>query len=585
MGLWAPRLDASGPAWIRLKGPDFTILSHVSEKQTRIWAMDFAQFHQGLGKILRINEGALRPVTIVLFHSDRELRPFKPLEKGKPAEMAGWFSRFALGNFIGAAVDSEDEQTRRLIFHEEAHWLTNVSDQPIPLYLDEGLAEVFSTFSIDGDFYTFGEILPGHVELLRRNKWLPLKELIAVAHGSLLYNEGNRTNIFYAESWAFVHYLLFSGRHELSPKFNELVRSLNSHADPDAVFLKIFGVDCAHMEKRLEAYMGNEGVFSKIPLRFDRAGLDRGFVVDKPSVEDVDLAENCLLCGVGRASDALPRLDRIASALPGSASAWEADGFAAYETKDFQAAETCFKKAAGLGSRNYFVYSMLGDLALGLDLGSVGTQINVGGDIRAAITLYEHELSLNPFDRHAYDNIGQSAYGLDPLTRDDAQVLAQGGRLYPDDLSIRAGLAAAALKQGSVDEALRALRAIANDQAPSARNAVLTAKAILEDHQKRQAFDQLNGLLRSEDYQGAVDSADQLLKSSLEPGERSNLENIRVQALVAAKTKKAVDLANDGHPEAARRLLQEAATESVNSKATAQIQELLKEIQEGTPGN
>ena len=585
VALSVPLLEGGGPAWIRLEGPDFTILSRASEKETRTWAIGFAQFHRGLGKVLHLNERALRPVTIVLFRSDRELRPFKPLEKGKPADMAGWFSRFPLGNFIGAAVDDEDAQTRRLIFHEEAHWLLNVSDQPIPLWLDEGFAEVFSTFTIEGDFYTFGDVLPWHVALLHRSRWLPLKELLSVAHGSLLYNEGDRTSIFYAESWAFVHYLLFSGRHELASKFNELVRALVAHEDPDAVFKRIFGVDCEGMERRLKDYIDGDGVFTRVPVRFDRAALDRAFSLAPASPQQVELAECCLLCGVGRSSEALSRFGRIVAFSPGNVAAWEADGFAAYETRDFTAAGVYFQKAADLGSRNSFVYSMLADQALGLNLGSTGPQTTLGGDIRLAASLYEHELSLNPYDEHAYDNIAQSAYGLDPLTGSDVQALVQGGRYYPQDPSIKLGLAVALLKQGRVDIALKALGAIAGSQSPEGRDAAATARTILEDHEKLGQIDHLNELLRSEDYQRAVDLADGILKSKLTAGERSNLENVRAQAQVAAKTKKALDLANEGHPEEARRLLEEAAAESTNPKTSSQIENLLKEIQAGSSGS
>ena len=45
-----------------------------------------------------------------------------------------------------------------------------------------------------------------HPEL--RERFIPLPELMAVRHDSPLYNEGDRRSIFYAESWALLHYLL-----------------------------------------------------------------------------------------------------------------------------------------------------------------------------------------------------------------------------------------------------------------------------------------------------------------------------------------------------------------------------------------
>jgi len=142
--LSAGSLGAKEASWTRLDAQNFVILSEVSEEETRSWAIEFDQFHRGLGKVLKINESLLQPVTVVLFRSQGALRPYKPLEKGKPANIDGLFVRSSLGNFIEAAADSEDDETRRLIFHEGVHWMTNVSDTPLPLWLDEGLAALLT---------------------------------------------------------------------------------------------------------------------------------------------------------------------------------------------------------------------------------------------------------------------------------------------------------------------------------------------------------------------------------------------------------------------------------------------------------
>ena len=52
-----------------------------------------------------------------------------------------------------------------------------------------------------------GRVKEEHVYDLRE-RFIPLAELLAVDHKSPLYNEGDRRGVFYAESWALVHYLL-----------------------------------------------------------------------------------------------------------------------------------------------------------------------------------------------------------------------------------------------------------------------------------------------------------------------------------------------------------------------------------------
>jgi len=577
----AGSLCAREVTWTRLDAGNFTIISQVPEKQTRGWAVEFEQFHRGIDKVMKFNEAALRPVTVVLFRSQDDMRPYKLLEKGKPADVEGMFFRSPLGNFIEVAADSEDERTRLLVFHEGVHWLTNVSDVPPPLWLDEGLAEVFSTFSIEDDLYNYGKALPWHVLLLNREKMMPLKQLLAVQHGSLLYNEGERTSIFYAESWAFVHYLLFSGRLEERTKFNELVRALRPDSDPDAVFRQVFGADCAAMDQRLREYL-RSGTYTINRIKFDRSAVEQSFRVRPASRAEVDLAESSLLAAANRPAEALPRLRRITSEMPDNRAAWEAQGFAAYQTEDYDEAEACFRRAADHGSRDYFVYSFLGDSALGVRPGRITP--TTGGDARVAADYFERELMLNPRDQHAYDNIAGNSYTLDPITALDAAILEGGARLYADDSMIRVGLAVVGLRQDRTDAATASLRRIAADPSPVNRDARTYAQFIIDERARAESVDRMNDLWQNQDFDGVIALANELLRSQQSPANRESLERTRDRAEAALDIKKAVGLAGSGRLSEARRLLLEADAKATDPQMKAQIQALLDRIANAGPG-
>jgi tetratricopeptide (TPR) repeat protein len=579
--LSAGSLGAREANWTRLDAQNFTILSEVSEDETRSWAIEFEQFHRGLGKVLKINEAALRPVTVVLFRSQGALRPYKPLEKGKPAKIEGLFVRSSLGNFIEAAADSEDEETRRLIFHEGVHWMTNVSDTPLPLWLDEGLAEVFSTFAIKDDLYSYGQALDWHVILLTQGKMMPLKELLEIQRGSLLYNEGDRTSIFYAESWAFVHYLLFSGQLEERSKYNQLLRALRTHTDPDIVFKQVFGVDCTRMDKRLEDYLHN-GNYTINRIRFDRTAVNKSFRVRPASRAEVNLAQCNLLSAVNRPSEALPRLRDVVKEMPDNPAAWEAEGFAAYQTEDYDEAESCFRRASALGSSNYFVYSFLGDATLGIHPGGITPA--VVGDIRVAADYYEHELQLNARDQHAYDNIAGNAYGMETLTATDTKTLRDGAQLFPDDCAIKVGIAIVDLKQGRAATAIPALQRISADTSPANRDISAYAQTILDNRMQTEAFSQIEDLWQRRDYDKVIALAGELLKTNLSAANRESLTLTRVRAKVASKVQQAVDLANSGELPGAKQLLLEACAESPDDQMKRQIQSLLDRISEATSG-
>lgn len=566
------------PQWTRLDAANFTILSQLSVKETRSWAVEFEQFHRGLGGFLRINEKALRPVTVILFATDRAMQSYKPLENGKPAKVAGYFTRCGLGNFIELAGDDEDQLTRLVIYHEGVHWLTTVSDTPAPLWLQEGLAEAFSTFSTDGNTCTFGEPLPWHVALLNRKDMMPLKELMKVKQGSLLYNEGDRTSIFYAESWAFVHYLIFSGKRDVGTKFNELIRALHTDSDADSVFMKVFGVNCAGMDLRLNDYLRG-GNYTMRRMKFDRASIDRSFKVRAVSASEVNLTLCCLLSAVDRPEDAIPRLNEVLLAEPKNTVAWEAKGFCSYQTHDFEETKECFQEAAANGSLNYFVYSFLGDAALGVDPGTT-FRSPLSSDPRTAVDYYEQELAINPMDQHAYDNIAASANALDQLTAIDARTLMAAAQLFPRDAMIRVGIAAAVLKQGPSEAALKSLRSFASDTVPEDKAAAAYAQSILDYREQLDIEKRLNGLIQDQDFKGVVALTDDLLKTSLDPQIRGQLEQAKAWANDVLKVKRAQELLGKGLFDQAKALLLEADAENTQPRLHQQIQELLG----GIPG-
>ena len=77
------------------------------------------------------------------------------------------------------------------------------------MWLNEGLAEFYSTFQMVGDREALlGRPVPGHLEQLNLRTLLPLEDSANVRHDSPMYNEGDRRSLFYAQAWALTHMLL-----------------------------------------------------------------------------------------------------------------------------------------------------------------------------------------------------------------------------------------------------------------------------------------------------------------------------------------------------------------------------------------
>ena len=160
------------------------------------------------------------------------MTPVKPLFRGNPIELAGYFQSGEDVNYI--AVNAEYLNLAVLaIFHEYAHFLVSNSQGSVPVWVGEGLAELYEmTEQLDGGKgVIIGRAPAHHVELLKASTMMPIKELVAVGHDASVYNEGNRRSVLYAQSWALVHYLTL-GSPARAPQFRKYLGALRAGTAP-----------------------------------------------------------------------------------------------------------------------------------------------------------------------------------------------------------------------------------------------------------------------------------------------------------------------------------------------------------------
>jgi tetratricopeptide (TPR) repeat protein len=101
-----------------------------------------------------------------------------------------------------------------------------------------------------------GKPIGRHVFLLRENKFLPLLQLFSITHNSSEYNEREKKGVFYAQSWALVHYLILGNQGKRQPQFANFIQLLSTGASIEDCFRKAFETDFATLEKELRSYIG-----------------------------------------------------------------------------------------------------------------------------------------------------------------------------------------------------------------------------------------------------------------------------------------------------------------------------------------
>jgi len=241
--------------WTSVRSKNFLLLGNASEKEIRQVGVRLEQFREVFSHLfttMKVNSPV--PTTVIVFKNDSSYKPFK-----LSANNAGYFQAGPDVNYIALNIETNsrsDADPFFLIFHEYTHLLVNNTSGNVPTWFNEGLAEYYSTFSMtDDQKVVLGKPIANHVFLLRENKMLPLRTLFQVDHNSPYYNERDKQSIFYAESWALMHYLILGNDGQRVTQLGKFVDQLNAGVPMEKAFQQAFAITFESMEKELKAYI------------------------------------------------------------------------------------------------------------------------------------------------------------------------------------------------------------------------------------------------------------------------------------------------------------------------------------------
>ena len=241
-------------SWIQVQTAHFVLYSNAPEKRTLDLGRRLERFRGALSRFnnkFRVDP----PVTsfIYVFKNDASLTPYKKRFNGRPVELSGLFVGRPDGYYIVLNGERHADPFQ-VIFHEYTHHFLENNLHRVPTWFNEGLAECYSTFRADDKTASIGLTQTDHVLFLRDHALLPLRELFAVTTSSPDYNEGERRGVFYAESWALMHYLMWD-KPERKPQFLRFLERLSRGEDPNTAFPASFEASYETLENELRRYV------------------------------------------------------------------------------------------------------------------------------------------------------------------------------------------------------------------------------------------------------------------------------------------------------------------------------------------
>ena len=417
------------------------------------------------------------PIVVLAVRNRQDFQSIEPeayLGKGK-LDLAGLFLRAPDKNYILLRLDAKGEHPFATVYHEYTHLMLSKADEWLPLWLNEGLAEFYQTTQIDDKDALLGQASTNNILYLRQERLIPLPVLFAVDHTSPYYHEDQKGSVFYAESWALVHYLTITDREKNTHRLQDYTRLLASHVDPALAAQQAFG-DLKQLEKALAFYV-QQGSFKYFKMDAATPVDEASLRVQPISNAEADASRADVMVYNNRTKDAQALLETTLRDDPNSALAHESMGFLKFREGDIAGARKWYGEAVKLDSHSYLAHYYYAVMTMqSQPPGQDSTEIETS--LQAAI-------KLNPTFAPAYDALAND-YLRSHAKLSEAHLLnAQAIQLDPANVNFRLNAANVLMEMQNIAGAASVLKAAAKVAKTPAETAMVQQR--LEQLQQFQA--------------------------------------------------------------------------------------------------
>ncbi|HTL16990.1 MAG TPA: tetratricopeptide repeat protein [Patescibacteria group bacterium] len=383
--------------WFEARTSHFRTYSCGATQQVAKLTARLEQFRTAYEALAGNLAVASPPIEVLALPDHKSLEHFVPLYQGRPMNLSGFFHRDSDENLIVLSLAESGAGALDTIFHEYSHLLLRRNQQIWPMWLIEGMADIYATFEVRDDHgIRLGKPQAIYLQLLSNQPMMPLSALFSVSHDSPEYNERERQGIFYAESWLLTHYLMI-GNPARRAGLGELSNLLRRGQTLEQAFTNAFRMPLAAMQQELTRYL-RDGKFGSLDLAVRASLLTAQPMVTRPVPE----VETCFRLGdellrIGRVEDAEPLLVRAAKIAPSSPLPYEGLGLMEAERGRHQEALDDLRRAIDHGSKSFFAHYAYAREKLISTASSPNTYSRVQGPEAAEIKKgLETSLSLMP---------------------------------------------------------------------------------------------------------------------------------------------------------------------------------------------
>src|SRR5262252_3133780 len=297
-------------SWVQVSSDTYIVKSSAGEEKAKQVLKELEAFHQLLGTFaFRNTELPELPIEVLLIGDEPTMKELEPEFNGRKISVAGYYQRGQDRDFIVLSGRVFPETLTSVVYHELTHYFLSRALVSRPVWLNEGLAEYFAFAEIRDDEISLGGISLDRVQLLKSSSLLPLKDFFAVDATSAYYNESFKASIYYAQAWAFTHYLMH-GEH--SARFREYLDALQKNEVDLLQYLRV-------NERDLE--VGFQNYLKYFIQRTNRnvikvSGADRSIAVETIPESEAQMSIAEIFLANGKLAEARRHLEVLALQRP-----------------------------------------------------------------------------------------------------------------------------------------------------------------------------------------------------------------------------------------------------------------------------
>lgn len=364
-GLFVPNASAAPKAvlpgvdgrWRLIRSPHFELYSQNKDGESREVLHNLEILRAVFFENLKLRERLRVDVSVYYFHDKADFQAYLPEAFRNSTGLAGFHLFRGDRAVIVMGPTENDEDAQNTIFHEYVHHLFRITEQDPPLWFNEGTADVFAGMKVKRDKVFIGSPLEERALYLRQENLIPLDQLFASEQSNKkLYVDEIHTGVFYAESWALLHFLRFGDSgfsKDVVDRFLLVAGNGEkaSATDLRAFFKTCFGCDYPEMQRRLSSYI-RTGSYRAGAFPMPKVEGVSTYVTHPLTLDDITLRLAELSVRVNHSGAGELILLNAITSHPSDPRPLETLGGEALANQDVRTATERWEQALAIGSQN-----------------------------------------------------------------------------------------------------------------------------------------------------------------------------------------------------------------------------------------